>query len=555
MTDFFSSIAEDVIRGILTELANEQDLARLSQIQKNWDFYRGDQIHYLMNEDQALLRHRTDASPEEIDQVRRKIRSHFNYTRLIVERYINGCYGLEVKRNVQGEENTAVLEQIWNQNNMESYMHGVQRIAEIEGICAVIPRWKEAEKKIVYERYGAQHLIPIPKPDSPTELYALILSWTVENKWGLVPDIVEDTLPSSRNYWRYTWNAVRSTARNNHYGPQKYVEIWTPDRVQAYLGKRLFLDIENPYGELPFAFFRAQEDEASFWGQTAINDVVAINHLINRLLSDLVEIVRVHGFSLLFISGDMVDQLVLKPTSFLKVNQVPGDSSRPDAKYLTPNSPISEIQQFIDWLIQRLADCAQTPRATITGGFSAESGFALTIQWLPYTQMLLQKRNSFKSSEQELARKTLLVSRTHLGQGDPDHCELSIEWIDDNFVPKKQDEQRVRDAFLLANDVITPIDLLRREQPDLTEEQLLERFMANVRFNRQIRNMAAQAGAEMDDFISALQSEAMRARVREKAAEAMLKEELEQQTGISEEEMKRLEQSSLSDKQTVGQKG
>lgn len=532
MTDFFSSVAEDVLRGVLTEMADQHDLQRLNQIQKNWDFYRGDQTHYLLQEDLDFLRHRTEASTDERDQVQRKIRTHFNYTRLVVQRYINGCYGLEVKRELTKDVGKKLLTKVWEENNIGSRMQTVQRVAELEGICAIIPRWKEGTGTIRYEHYGAQHLIPIPQPDSPTDLYALVLSWTAENKWGLVPDIVGDTLPGSRNYWTYGWNGSRS-AKSGH-GPQKYMEMWTADRVQACLGKRVIIDTENPYGEIPFSFFRAEDDDASFWGQTSINDVVAVNHIINRLMSDLIEIIRIHGFSLLFVTGEMVDQLVIKPQSFVRVEQSPGEGApKADAKYLTPNSPIREIQDFIDWLVQRLADCAQVPQATITGGARPESGFALTIRWLPYTQMLQQKRNGFKTSEAELARKTLLVARTHglASEGDSAYAGMSIEFVDDNFIPKKEDEQRARDAFLLANDVITPVDLLRKEQPDLSEDQLAERFMANVRFNRAIRDMAAAAGANMDGFVAALQGEAMRSRIREKTAQAMLDEEMDEQMG------------------------
>lgn len=531
MTDFFSSIAEDVVRGVLTELADQQDVLRLVQIQKNWDFFRGDQIQYLLQEDEDFFRRRPETTKDERDAVKSKIRTHLNYTRLIVHRFLNGCYGLEVKRKAEDDANQRVLEDIWESNKMQAFMFRAQRVTELEGLCAVIPRWKESERRIVYEKYGAQHLIPIPCPDDPTNLHALILSWTADNKWGLVPDIVEGALPGVRTRWRYNWSSNRNGDAGRRHGPQKYAEIWTAERIQAYLGKEMLVDTENPYRQLPFAFFRAEEDDASFWGQTVINDVVAINHVINRLLSDLIEIIRVHGFSLLFVSGELVDELVLKPTSFLRVTQTlaEGSSTRPDAKYLTPNSPIREIQEFIDWFVNRLADTSQVPSATITGGDQSESGFALTIRWLPYTQMLGQKRNGFKASEQDLASKTLLVSQTHLGKGDPGKAKISIEFVDDTFFPSKEDEQRARDAFLLANDVITPLDLLRKQQPDLTEEQLLERFTSNVRFNRQIRAMAEQAGTDMNAFTSALQSEALRARVREKTAQALLDEEMEMQ--------------------------
>lgn len=518
MTDFFSSIAEQTVRGALSELAQQDDVARLLQITKNWDFYRGDQIQYLQQEDQNFLLRHPEIKPDERNAILSRLRVHLNYTKLVVQRYINGCYGLEVTRKLHNEANQAIMDSIWKQNQLKRFMVGVQRIAELEGLCAVIPRWKEREGRIKFERYGAQHLIPISLPDDPSSLFALVLSWPSENKWGLVPDVISDTLPSTRNIWRYKFGGT-GNGRGQRSGVQKYIEIWTADHVQAYLGKEKLVDIENPYHQIPFAYFRAEEDDGSFFGQTSINDVVAINHIVNRLLSDLVEIIRVHGFSLLFVSGEMTDTLILKPTSFIKLPE------KGDAKYLTPNSPIREIQEFIDWFVKRMADTAQVPEATISGGDSSESGFALTIRWLPYLQMLAQKRNLYQESDQELIRLALLVSATHTGQGDPVLFEANINFVDANFTPQPEDQQRARDAFLLERDIITALDLIRSQNPAMDEAQVLAKYEENVAFNRRAREIRDGIGASSDDLSAGLQAEALKARARQKAAEAAIEEQ------------------------------
>lgn len=482
-------------------MEREQDLQRLLQIEKNWNFYRGDQVHYLKDEDTAFIRRRAELNQDEVDAILAKIRVPLNYTRLVVDRYINGCYGLEVARSVTDQDNQAVLNDIWRQNRIQHFMMNVQRVAEIEGMCAVIPRWKEDQQQIVYEKYGAQHLIPIERPDDPTRLAGLILSWNAENKWGLVPDIVENNLPGTRNVWKYNWSGKSVNKKDTgKFGPQKYIEIWTDDWVQAYLGKEEIANADNPYGEIPFAFFRAGEDDGTFWGQTSITDVVALNHVINRLLSDLIEVIRVHGFSLLFISGDMTDQLILKPHSFIKAPE------EGDAKFLTPNSPIREIQDFIDWFIKRLSDVGQVPEATITGGKYEESGFALTIRWLPYTQMLQTKRLIYAEAEKELIRKTLLVSAVHTGRGNPSLWDSSIDFLDEGFVPQHGGERLQYNAFLLANNVINPTDLMKKEFPDLTEEQITERLIANIRINSALKQALGATGQDVEGYISSLKA-------------------------------------------------
>lgn len=480
----------------MTGLERKQDVQRLVQIQKNWDFYRGDQVHYLETEDQSFIAKRGELTRNEIDAIGNKIRVPLNYTRLVVERYLNGCYGLEVARTLEDKGNQSVLNEIWRNNQMGHFMLGVQRVAEIEGMCAVIPRWKEEQGRIAYEKYGAQHLIPIEMPDDPSQLYALILSWTAENKWGLTPDIVEGNLPNTRNLWRYTPSKNGGKSRDIRYGNQKYVEIWTNESVQAYLGRDLLTDTVNPYGEIPFAFFRAGEDDGSFFGQTPVNDVVAVNHVINRLLSDLIEVIRVHGFSLLFVSGDMTDELILKPTSFLKA------PSEGTAQYLTPNSPIREIQDFIDWFIKRLADVAQVPEATISGGFYEESGYALTIRWLPYTQMLTSRRANYSVADKDLIRKTLLVSSVHAGRGNPALWDASVDFLDQGFMPPHKGEELQYDAFLLEKSVITPLDLMKKEFPQLDEEQSMEKFLMNIRINNAIKLALSDNGSNMINLAS-----------------------------------------------------
>ena len=510
MTDFFETLAERAIRGSLAEIATKEDVARLLQIQKNWNFYRGDQVHYLAREDHAFVIHNRDLSPAEAEAITSKPRIHINYVKLIVERYLNGVYGLEVNRKLVDETNQAIMDEVWKNNKIQRLMLSVQRIAEIEGMSAVIPRWKEKEGRIKFERYGAQHFIPIELPNDPTALHALILTWTAENKWGLIPDIVGSTLPGGNNNW-YSGSSL------GRHGPHKYIEIWTAETVQAFLGKEKLIDEINPYGEIPFAFFRSNDDDGTFWGQTSITDTVALNHIINRLLSDLVEIVRLHGFSLLCVTGEMVDQLILKPSSFLRL------PDKGDAKYLTPNSPIKEIQEFLDWMVKRLADTSQIPEATITGGGAEASGFSLTIRWLPYTQMLAQKRLGYADSDKELTRIALKVFHTHTGQGNYESGDSTVEFVDTHFVPEPQEQQRAKDAFLLANDVITPLDLIRREFPALTEEQVSARFEENIRFNRIFREQLASEGMGANDYLIQVEEKKMMDRVKAAAAEAILK--------------------------------
>lgn len=490
----------------------------MQQITKAWDFYRGDQIQYLEQEDRAFVLRHPEIRKEEGDAILSRLRVHLNYTKLIINRYLNGVYGLETLRKVADESNHILLEQIWKRNRMRGFMTGVQRVSEIEGTCAVIPRWKEKLKAIKYEKYGAQHIIPISQPDDPTSLHALILSWPAENKWGLIPDVISDTLPGSGGVWKYAWNAVTGRTADLR-GVQKYTEIWTEEWVEAYLGKKLLTSIPNPYGVIPFAVFRAEEDDGTFYGQTNIHDVVAVNHIINRMVSDLEEIIRVHGFSLLFVKGDMVDTLIMRPTSFLKMEA--DKESNSDAKYLTPNSPIGEIQEFVQWLVARMADVSQVPQAAIASSDFPESGFALTIRWLPYTQALAQKRLLYKDAEDDLAIKTLLVQRAHTGQGDPDNCDLSLEFKDRDFLPKPEAEERARNEFALLHNVITPIDLLRERFPDLDEEQLEERFWRNVAFNRQLQ----ERGIESDEALAAAGARKMKARAEAEAQELETEEE------------------------------
>ena len=344
----------------------------------------------------------------------------------------------------------------------------------------------------------------------------MILSWPAENKWGLIPDVISDTLPGSGGVWKYSWNAVAGKDKNAH-GVQKYSEIWTDEWVEAYLGKRTLTSIPNPYGVIPFAIFRADDDDGTFYGQTNVNDIVAVNHIINRMISDLEEIIRVHGFSLLFIKGDMVDTLITRPTSFLKLE---GEGT--DAKYLNPNSPIGEIREFVDWLVGRMTDVSQVPHAAISGGDFPESGFALTIRWLPYTQMLEQKRLGYKESEADLAQMTLRVLQAHAKQGDPERAEMSVEFKDQGFVPAVEAEERAKNEFGLIHNIITPIDLMRERFPDLDERQLEKRYWDNVEFNRRLQ----ERGIWTDEALVAAQVRKMQRKAEEKPEEIGDEEDL-----------------------------
>jgi hypothetical protein len=141
----FRDIASEVVNDSLDNVLSDARKQEKKIIDKNWDFYNGDQAKYIekyVGEKQT-----------EFDS---KIKTEFNYTRLVVNQYIKGVFGKPVK--ISFPDNSAakaVWEAIVGAYNFDWFQFGkkIQRIEELSYMSLVLPRYNKERDQIYFNVY------------------------------------------------------------------------------------------------------------------------------------------------------------------------------------------------------------------------------------------------------------------------------------------------------------------------------------------------------------------------------------------------------------------
>lgn len=114
---------------------------------------------------------------------------------------------------------------------------------------------------------------------------------------------------------------------------------------------------------------------------------------------------------------------------------------------------------------------------------SPTSGFALKISNIGKIESREAQLPLYRNKEHELFDIERIIWNYHNPTKKiPYEARLEVDFAELTF-PKSPDEKVKQDEFNLRHNIITEVDILIRENPDLTEEQALERYKENKAFN------------------------------------------------------------------------
>ena len=163
-----------------------------------------------------------------------------------------------------------------------------------------------------------------------------------------------------------------------------------------------------------------------------------------------------------------------------------------DIKFINPNAAIDQLINVIDYMVEKLYTTSHVPKVTLAPSDTIASGISLIVRWYPLVGLLNKKRSSFRVSEEELVRKTLLVHERASGRTNPLPDYAFTVNFDEGTVPKSMDEQITEDRFELEIGATSVVDYLLRKDPDLTEEEAIEKLKKNEEINRELLSIRSK---------------------------------------------------------------
>lgn len=294
--------------------------------------------------------------------------------------------------------------------------------------------------------------------------------------------------------------------------PELYVVTWTDkEHYRQRVSNIIDLSVKgnkipigdnkgmiNPYGKIPYAVLRLEEQN-DFWGEGQ-TDLVNFNEQINFLLSDLINsgvIMQSWGTPVAINcglsyknekGGASFRKVRLGAKHPLVVENAKTDEVEPSFEFKSANPLLVEVRETIDWMIKLIAITKGLDPNSFLQEVKATSGFSKVVDSLDEMELRQDDIEPCRAYEEERHDLTQRVLEAHKSE-IKDYKSLKGYFVCDfaEIKPiKSLDEDIKEKEFKLKHNLITPIDIMRDGNPDLSDEELQKKYEDNRALNAQL---------------------------------------------------------------------
>ncbi len=251
-------------------------------------------------------------------------------------------------------------------------------------------------------------------------------------------------------------------------------DLWTAETYQRldYRGNVLTTE-PNPYGQIPFIAIFSHAPTETFW-LPGVADLMTIQDEINRRLTALSFTADLQGFGIPWTKGANKDgrapDLRFGPGDYIGL---PKDA---DFGFASPNAPISEMLNLVDFLMKQAAVSNGIPAASMSTQPTQESGISKVVG---NSELEEQRRDDialFAQYEQQLFSMFRTVWNVHNPQRPmSEAATLRVDFYDPKPVLSGY-EQAKEWELLMDKGLISPVDIMVERNPDLNREEAKARL-------------------------------------------------------------------------------
>ena len=215
----------------------------------------------------------------------------------------------------------------------------------------------------------------------------------------------------------------------------------------------------NPYGRLPFIFFRDTEQIDDFFNEGA-SDIVGANEHINITMTNLQLGLHYQMVGQMWATGVYADQPITRVGPDYIINL-------PEGAAFGIAEPGGDPAKVIETVKFQLELLATSRHMFVTFDSSADrpsSGLALIIKDLEHIEDFKDDTERYKLFETKIFKLEKAIGEVH-GISIPNNFSIHFQEIE---APRSTGEQIQKDTFMLNNGMITEAEILQRERGDLT---------------------------------------------------------------------------------------
>ena len=238
--------------------------------------------------------------------------------------------------------------------------------------------------------------------------------------------------------------------------------LWTPESWSKLDYRGQVIEQEaNPYKVLPFLpVFDYPPPASSFW-LPGLDDLISLQEAINIKLTDLIYLIQHQSFGVGYIKGSQGGgSLKTDPGSLVELPE------NGEIGFKSQQSKISEVVSAIQKLITWAAVSNGLSAASMSTDPQKQSGVSKQMDSKELAEMRTDDIALWRSYEKQLFNLTRIVFNVHSSKKLSENAVLKIDFaeVEQKLSGKEQSES---DDLKIAQGVLSPVDVLMRENPDI----------------------------------------------------------------------------------------
>lgn len=440
-----TTTAEALIRQWWVEKTWSDNIERQAIARRLIDYYNGEQLDYL-----TLVLEAQFADPKAL-----KLQKGLdNIVQMIADR-ISRIFDQPPTMTCENAAGQALLDLLTKDGKFALTLKTGEVYANLTGVAALHPWFDDKRGIIKTKLLPSCALWAIQNEDDPTEADAIIYSQSQRNS-------VSESLTTTYTYW----------------------DDQTTRRFDAG-GVDVIPSAPNVYGILPFSFLRDQVPVDAFFGE--IGEVLyTAQDTLNIMLTELNQLIKMQSFSQPVFVGlsDPKSPVAVDPSKPLKLPSTLKDETQPDFKFVSPQARIVELMEAIKTHVERTASRYDIHLEILGRSGAVVSGYALKLSEAGLNR---RREDGLPLAREALQRWWEIVKRINnyhgVGAQVPEDAELVVDFAeptydDDPATIADLDQKRIDQG------VISPLDIIKRDNPELDDDAALAVYQKNMSFKQ-----------------------------------------------------------------------
>lgn len=415
----FQSSVPQLFNKIGLEFYTQTNQARKTETAKRLNFFHDYQIERLEEQLNSLF-----SEPDNM------IKTTLNIVKKIIVN-LSQTYREPPVRTLDGgsEADQKLYAEILEQSSFDVKMKQASRYTKLLKTILIRPVWRNDQLQI---DILTGNLLDIETGSSPEQLEKVLI--TDYGKTGKIEDI-------SYSLWT--------------------AESWSRLDYQG----NILEQADNPYSVLPFLpVFEFPPVSSSFWLPGGA-DIISLQEAINIKLTDLIHLLQMQSFGVGYIKGSQGGgSLRTDPGSLVELPE------NGEIGFKAQQAKINEVVGAIDKLIKWACVSNGLSAASMSTDASVQSGVSKAWDNKELSEMRLDDIANFRRVEKDLFSLMRIVFNVHSSKKLSESATLKIDFAEVEMKLSAV-EQGQADDLKIAQGVLSPVDVLMRENPDIQSRE------------------------------------------------------------------------------------